>query len=351
MKKTILSIGLMCSGLLAATAVLADDQNTTTTVNFNYTAPTYTISIPKTVELTNNGSAITGTETVSIDSATLQYGQSLEVSLASKSDLMVNNVKDGEYTIKHGSTILNSGDSLLAYNPNFEDLTTTPKQATLDIEITGGVTALKLSGQHTATVTFDIHVDRPVVTQNDAAKSPVTATNQTVNFLSADDSTDSSQYRVMALDGNGHALIMMDGAYIGSGTFANASTALQTWWQNHLNTTPTANTPNPELALPVSLPQQTPTLSDQGETTLTTYATSANTYAFIPSLADLNANGSAGTNGTIAVSGLNIKDNKFAWLNFTEDNGYDALTTGGHLMGLIDNANDCAYYPAFWVNI
>ena len=180
MKKLLsLVLALALALSLSVTAFAEDhtiDQNTTlpatkdTTVEFNV-APTYTITIPGTVELDKK----TGTGTVTYDKdetitasagVRLLNGQSIQVTLSAGTDgfvLTTDQNAELEYTVTVNNEEIQNGGTVATFGTSTDTQTSTLHFAADDPEF---------AGQYSDTVTFTISIVPPASTGNGESTEP-----------------------------------------------------------------------------------------------------------------------------------------------------------------------------------
>jgi hypothetical protein len=202
MKKKLISLALVCAMVFAlgATAFASDtgtpiNQDSTpktgnTKVSYSVD-PTYTITIPSSVALSNTAQS----KTLKAENVILEGGKKITVTLTAASNTANGestfNAKNGDtsvakYTIKTGETDIAVGDKVAEFTANGDQ--------TLTFTL-GDITGVKVAGDHTETLTFTIAMKTTrTVTFNTATdgktinKDGVTCSNSFDNYNNIFDS-------------------------------------------------------------------------------------------------------------------------------------------------------------------
>ena len=169
MKKKLISLALVCAMVFAlgATALASDtgtpiNQDSTpktgnTKVSYSVD-PTYTITIPSSVALSNTAQS----KTLKAENVILEGGKKITVTLTAASNTANGestfNAKNGDtsvakYTIKTGETDIAVGDKVAEFTANGDQ--------TLSFTL-GNTTGVTVAGDHTETLTFTIAVETAV---------------------------------------------------------------------------------------------------------------------------------------------------------------------------------------------
>jgi lipopolysaccharide export system protein LptA len=108
--------------------------------------PTYTVTIPATVQLGE-------TATIEAENVVIAKGKQVEVVLADTNDFTVTTARGAEliYTVKNGETVVNEGDIVLTVNPTIGNGGSTTLAFIAPEDVT-------FAGEYSGTVTFTISV-------------------------------------------------------------------------------------------------------------------------------------------------------------------------------------------------
>jgi hypothetical protein len=338
MKKTLLGLTLASATLVGALVVSADTTSQSTNLKYTPSAATYTLTIPSAVDLTEQtDGSVTGSGVIKLSKENLLTDMELIVGITNRTSLLADNQTDGTYTIKNAGTTVNDGDTVLTFNAGTESFDpNVGKSTTLDFAVVNGRKGISTTDDHTATVTFGVSLVNPSQVVLTTKGMTVQNIGDTVNFIGVNANT-TTTYRVEKLDGNGHALIVMEGDKLRTSTYGQAANSIDMWWDM---------TARDSALRSLALPTTYETLDGA-----TTVATSGIASPFLPSADDIR------TIPYYNARTWNPADQLDSWLRSSNSaspsvvsgqygDGQNAVysTTGG-------DSTTYAVRPAFWVNI